>query len=267
MVFQQKLLGKAYFIVKMIAPAMVKQVRSDKWKEPWVSVGVTFWWSQLCAALLLVWFTDQNISKSGKALDWTSKTSEPTASLSPQNDDVYRHSPTIKFLLHAQYPALIRNRNAYFQTINQHFIVSDKLWLNRHDFSSTAFLCSEFKVDLFRIYLLWSKFLREKCLRLIFICGSLFLRIAGKTAKIARISCHTVCYRIYLRLFGSVSWLGLFQMSCYSRGSTVAWLQHDTSTSRFQKSNLILSNRINGCCRKQNTIIYKETVQQTSKVF
>ena len=32
MVFQQKLLGKSYFTVKMTAPAMVRQASSDFWK-------------------------------------------------------------------------------------------------------------------------------------------------------------------------------------------------------------------------------------------
>ena len=32
--FQKKLLGKAFFIVKMTAPAMVWPVSSDKWKAP-----------------------------------------------------------------------------------------------------------------------------------------------------------------------------------------------------------------------------------------
>ena len=39
MVFQQKLMGKAYFIVKMTAPAMVWPVSSDKWKVPLDSSG------------------------------------------------------------------------------------------------------------------------------------------------------------------------------------------------------------------------------------
>ena len=34
MVFQQKLLGEAYLIVKMTAPAMAWPVSSDKWKVP-----------------------------------------------------------------------------------------------------------------------------------------------------------------------------------------------------------------------------------------
>ena len=34
MFFQKKLLGKAFFIVKMTAPAMVWPVSSDKWKAP-----------------------------------------------------------------------------------------------------------------------------------------------------------------------------------------------------------------------------------------
>ena len=38
MVFQQKLLGKAYFIVKITAPAMIWPVSSNKWKAPLVPV-------------------------------------------------------------------------------------------------------------------------------------------------------------------------------------------------------------------------------------
>ena len=34
MVFQQKLLEKAYFIVKMTGPAIIQQASSDFWKEP-----------------------------------------------------------------------------------------------------------------------------------------------------------------------------------------------------------------------------------------
>ena len=34
MVFQQKLLVKAYFIVKMTSPAMVQPASSDFWKVP-----------------------------------------------------------------------------------------------------------------------------------------------------------------------------------------------------------------------------------------
>ena len=34
MVFQQKLLRKAYFIVKITAPAMIWPVSSNKWKAP-----------------------------------------------------------------------------------------------------------------------------------------------------------------------------------------------------------------------------------------
>ena len=39
MVFQQKLMGKAFFIVKMTAPAMVWPDSSDKWKAPLDSSG------------------------------------------------------------------------------------------------------------------------------------------------------------------------------------------------------------------------------------
>ena len=38
MVFQQKLLGKSYFIVKMTAPAMVRPASSDFWKALLVSL-------------------------------------------------------------------------------------------------------------------------------------------------------------------------------------------------------------------------------------
>ena len=41
MVFQQKLLGKAYFIVKITAPAMIWPVSSNKWKAPYVPGGGT----------------------------------------------------------------------------------------------------------------------------------------------------------------------------------------------------------------------------------
>ena len=38
MVFQQKLFGKSYFIVKTTAPAMVWPASSDFWKAPLVSL-------------------------------------------------------------------------------------------------------------------------------------------------------------------------------------------------------------------------------------
>ena len=38
MVFQQKLFGKSYFIVKTTAPAMVWLASSDFWKAPLVSL-------------------------------------------------------------------------------------------------------------------------------------------------------------------------------------------------------------------------------------
>ena len=50
-VFQQKLLEKAYFIVKMTTPAMVRLVSSDKWKVP-LDKGqkgsVWFWYKPSC---------------------------------------------------------------------------------------------------------------------------------------------------------------------------------------------------------------------------
>ena len=50
-------------------------------------------------------------------------------------------------------------------------------------FLSTVFLCSEFKLENIS---LWGKFLRKKMFAVIFMCGNLFLRIAGKIAKIIR---------------------------------------------------------------------------------
>ena len=48
MVFQQKHLGKAYFIIKITAPAMIWPVSSNKWKAPldgcpWIEKVVTIW--------------------------------------------------------------------------------------------------------------------------------------------------------------------------------------------------------------------------------
>ena len=51
-------------------------------------------------------------------------------------------------------------------------------------FLSTVFLCSEFKLEY--IYS-GVNFLAGKMFAVIFICGDLFLRIAGKSAKIAKI--------------------------------------------------------------------------------
>ena len=51
LVFQRKLLEKAYFIVKMTAPAMVQPVSSDKWKVP-LDKGqkgsLWFWYKPSC---------------------------------------------------------------------------------------------------------------------------------------------------------------------------------------------------------------------------
>ena len=59
------------------------------------------------------------------------------------------------------------NRNTYFQTINinQYFVVSERkmqVVIEQTRFPSTVFLRSEFKLE---NILLWTKFLREKCLR------------------------------------------------------------------------------------------------------
>ena len=48
-------------------------------------------------------------------------------------------------------------------------------------FLSIVFLCSEFKLENIS---LWGIFLRKKMFAVIFICGNLFLRIAGKVAKL-----------------------------------------------------------------------------------
>ena len=83
----------------------------------------------------------------------------------------------------------------------------DKLWLNRHDFL-VLYMCSEFKLDDIRStwvigcweYLLWSKFLREKCLLYLLFAGTLFcgsLEKSQKPQKLepAKISCHKVLLR------------------------------------------------------------------------
>ena len=63
-----------------------------------------------------------------------------------------------------------------------------QLVIKQTQFLSTVFLCSEFKSE--KIILLLSKFLQEKKFAVIFICGNLFLQIAGKTAKITKIKTH-----------------------------------------------------------------------------
>ena len=55
--------------------------------------------------------------------------------------------------------------------------------IERTRFRSTVFLCSEFKFE--NIY--FGVNFCGKMSAVIFICGNLFLRIAGKTAKIAKI--------------------------------------------------------------------------------
>ena len=51
-------------------------------------------------------------------------------------------------------------------------------------FRSTVFLCREFKLE--NIYSEVDFYGKSIC-AIVFICGNLFLRIAGKTAKIAKI--------------------------------------------------------------------------------
>ena len=80
------------------------------------------------------------------------------------------------------------NRNTCFQTINinQYFVVSErkmKVVIEQTRFPSTVFsvfLRSEFKLG--NIYS--GVNFPGKMFAVIFICGNLFLRIAGKTAKI-----------------------------------------------------------------------------------
>ena len=57
-------------------------------------------------------------------------------------------------------------------------------------------------------------------------------------------------------LFSTPIFRGLFQTSCYRRAK-LARLQHDTSTTWFQTSNLIQPNRT-AVTRKQNTKIKKQ---------
>ena len=60
-------------------------------------------------------------------------------------------------------------------------------------FLNTVFLCSEFKLE--NIYS--EKIFLRKMFAVIFICENLFLRMAGKTAKI---SCHTVLHKVAVPL-------------------------------------------------------------------
>ena len=64
-------------------------------------------------------------------------------------------------------------------------VVIEQTW-----FLSIVFLCSEFKLENISR---WGIFLRKKMFAVIFICGNLFLRIAGKSQKLelAKISRHT----------------------------------------------------------------------------
>ena len=73
------------------------------------------------------------------------------------------------------------NRNTYFQTINQYFVVyrfvsewKRQVVIEQTRFLSTVFLCSEFKLE--NIYS-GVNFCGKN------VCGNLFLRISGKIAK------------------------------------------------------------------------------------
>ena len=90
-----------------------------------------------------------------------------------------------------QYPALIIfsfllgtcNINTYFQIINQYFVVFGKLWLNRHDFLVLYFCVANLSWRIFTL----EEIFAGKMFEVIFICGNLFLRIAGKITKIEKI--------------------------------------------------------------------------------
>ena len=60
----------------------------------------------------------------------------------------------------------------------------DKLYVNRHDFLVLHFCAVKFIENIFSRVIFAGKILAVS-----FICGNLFLRIAG---KIAKISCHTI---------------------------------------------------------------------------
>ena len=78
------------------------------------------------------------------------------------------------------------NRNTYFQVINQYFVVSEwkrQVVIEQTRFLSTVFLCSEFTLK--NIYSAVN--ICRKMWPVTSICGNLFLWIAGKTAKIAKI--------------------------------------------------------------------------------
>ena len=112
-----------------------------------------------------------------------------------------------------RYPTLILfsfflrtcNGNIYFQTILQyayvksvihctHFVSGwrEQVVVKQTQFLTTVFFCSEFTLENICSGVNFS----EKMFAVNFICGSLFLRIAGKIAKSEplQILCHTVGY-------------------------------------------------------------------------
>ena len=92
------------------------------------------------------------------------------------------------------------NRNIYFQTIEQHFVVHSfgperkrQVVIEQTRFLSTVFLCSEFKLE--NIYSGVNSCVKNVLFEGTFFCGS--LEISQKLEP-AKISCHTVCTRLFL---------------------------------------------------------------------
>ena len=119
----------------------------------------------------------------------------------------------MRFSESTQYPALIIfsfllstcNRNTYFQTINQYFIVhrfvcewNRQVVIEQTRFLSTVFLCSEFKLA--DIYSGVNFLGKNACANFFFFWRETkFLRIVEKIAKSqklepVKISCHTVSH-------------------------------------------------------------------------
>ena len=85
------------------------------------------------------------------------------------------------------------NRNTYFQTINQYFVVSEwkrQVVIEQTRFLSTVFSCGEFKLE--NIYSGVNFCGRNVLFAGTYVCGS--LEKPQKTQKLepAKISCHTV---------------------------------------------------------------------------
>ena len=91
------------------------------------------------------------------------------------------------------------NINTYFQIINQYFVVFWQVVIEQTRFLSTAFLCSEFKLE--NIYS-GVNFCGKKCLRQFlftgtYFCGSLERPQKSQKLEAAKISCHTVLIKKY----------------------------------------------------------------------